>query len=334
MSRSLPPALATGVGSLPGRDVREWARFLLGELPAPYLPELPARGPGADLVGRGLGLLTDIAAEWGPRGWVLTSASGVDQRRGRAWLREDLDVIEELAAGWDGVFKIQVCGPWTMLAETELPSGHRAVRDEGAVRDVVQSLAEGLGRHVADVRRRLPAASMVVSVDEPSLPFVLEGSVPTPSGRGRVAAVEPTVVQSALTDVIVAVFEHQVGVAMHCCGRNPPIELMWKAGAGALSVDLVALGISADDELGSVLEAGIILTAGVVPSTRDAPGPSDVGASVAVVSDLFDRLGLSVHEHDVVVTPTCGLAGAEAAYAQEATRRCVEVARRLADVDE
>jgi methionine synthase II (cobalamin-independent) len=334
MKRTLDRVVATGVGSLPGTDVREAVRIVFGDLDVPHIPELPQRGPGSDMVGRGLAMLVDLPAEWGPRGWRFSDTPGADLRRAQAWLREDLDAVEEVGAEWPGPLKVQIPGPWTLLAETELSSGHRAVRDVGAIREVIQSLAEGVGRHLAEVRRRLPNAQLVVEFDEPSLPAVLEGGMPTPSGRGRVAAVEESVVQSGLTSVFAAAFEHQAGVGVHCCAAHPPIDVMWRAGAGALSLDLTAIGASADESVGAVVEGGAILLAGVVPSTRGGPGPSDVGASVAVVSALFSRLGMSVHEHDVVVTPTCGLAGADAAYAREAMRRCREVAARLNDADE
>ena len=51
---------ATGIGSWPGEDMRtalRWVRDVLGEVESdgtrfglPYLPELPARGPGADMI--------------------------------------------------------------------------------------------------------------------------------------------------------------------------------------------------------------------------------------------------------------------------------------------
>ncbi len=42
-----PAGRATGIGSLPGTDIAEAQRVVLGELPdLPHLPELPARGPG------------------------------------------------------------------------------------------------------------------------------------------------------------------------------------------------------------------------------------------------------------------------------------------------
>lgn len=55
---------ATGIGSLPGTDIVEAVKYVFGELPAlPHLPELPARGPGADMIGRSAAFLTDLPVE-------------------------------------------------------------------------------------------------------------------------------------------------------------------------------------------------------------------------------------------------------------------------------
>ena len=53
-----PQASATGMGSMPGTDVVQTCRMVFGELPdLPFLPELPGRGPGADMTGRAAALL-------------------------------------------------------------------------------------------------------------------------------------------------------------------------------------------------------------------------------------------------------------------------------------
>ena len=47
------PGAATGIGSMPGTDIDEAQRLIMGELPLlPHLAELPARGAGADMIGR------------------------------------------------------------------------------------------------------------------------------------------------------------------------------------------------------------------------------------------------------------------------------------------
>src|SRR2546423_11304956 len=88
------PGSATGVGSLPGTDTDESTRFVFGELPDfPHLPELPARGPGADLIGRGATFLVDLHVDLQPSGWRLVDRPGVDERRARDFLARDLDVL-------------------------------------------------------------------------------------------------------------------------------------------------------------------------------------------------------------------------------------------------
>ena len=146
--------------------------MVLGELPnLPYLPELPARGPGADLVGRTLALLVDMPAETTARGWRLAERRGRDLGRASGLLEADLDAMEEAAAGYAGAFKIQLAGPWTLAATLELTRSIEPVlADPGAVADLTASLAEGVATHVNAVRSRLPGASVLVQLDEPSLP--------------------------------------------------------------------------------------------------------------------------------------------------------------------
>src|SRR6516162_6880324 len=69
---------------MPGTNPAEAMRVVAGELPDfPYLPELPDRGPGADLTGRTAALLVDIPAEVTPRGWRMAERPGraLDARR-------------------------------------------------------------------------------------------------------------------------------------------------------------------------------------------------------------------------------------------------------------
>ena len=69
---------ASGVGSLPGTDPAEAVRLVVGELPDfAHLPELPARGPGADLIGRSAAFLVDLAFDLTPAGWRLVARPGI-----------------------------------------------------------------------------------------------------------------------------------------------------------------------------------------------------------------------------------------------------------------
>ncbi|MEU8438200.1 methionine synthase [Streptomyces sp. NPDC029216] len=322
-------ASATGVGSLPGGDAREAAKTATGSFEDfPYLPELPARGPGADMIGRSLGLLVDLYAHVEPSGWRISDRPGRDTRRARSWLGEDLDALEEFTQGYTGKLKVQAVGPWTLAAALELHGGEAVLQDAGACRDLAASLAEGMRGHLADVRKRVPGAEIVLQYDEPSLTAVLLGRVRSASGYRTYRAVDRQVVESGLRDLFAV---HDGEVVVHSCAPDVPFALLRRAGAAAVSFDFSLLTEREDDAIGEAVEGGMRLFAGVVPGTD---GPlSDPGGSVMGVRKLWRRLGLApgTLAESVVVTPSCGLAGASPAYARAVQAHCVRAARSLAD---
>lgn len=327
------PGAATGVGSMPGTDAREAAKVVVGSLEAlPHLPELPARGPGADLVGRGTALLVDLYAQREPSGWRIADRPGGDARRARSWLREDLDALEEFAQGHRGALKVAAPGPWTLAAGVQRRGGEAMLGDPGACRDLTASLAEGLRDHLAELRRRLPDAQVVLQLDEPSLTGVLRGTVPTASGYRTHPAVDRAVVEQALREVIAAAGD--APVVVHCCAPGVPFALLRRAGVTGISFDAELLTESEDEAIGESVEGGTALFAGVVPGTGvGTEGLSDPGSSVRGIRSLWRRLGLDpgLLTEFVVVTPSCGLAGASPAYARAALAHCVRAARSLAD---
>ncbi|WP_328788615.1 MULTISPECIES: methionine synthase [unclassified Streptomyces] len=320
---------ATGVGSLPGGDAREAAKTVTGSFEEfPYLAELPARGPGADMIGRSLGLLVDMYAHVEPSGWRISDRPGRDSKRSRSWLGEDLDALEEFTQGYTGKLKVQAVGPWTLAAALELHGGEAMLQDPGACRDLAGSLAEGLREHLADVRKRVPGADVVLQLDEPSLTAVLLGRVRSASGYRTYRAVDRQVVEGALRDLFAV---HDGEVVVHSCAPEVPFGLLRRAGATGVSFDFSLLTEREDDAIGEAVEGGTKLFAGVVPGT-DAP-LSDPGGSVMGVRKLWRRLGLApgTLAESVVVTPSCGLAGASPAYARAVQAHCVRAARSLAD---
>ncbi|MFF8317974.1 methionine synthase [Streptomyces bobili] len=321
---------ATGIGSMPGGDAREAARTVTGSFEEfPFLAELPARGPGADMIGRTAGMLVELYARVEPSGWRLGDHPGRDTRRARSWLREDLDALEEATQGYQGQVKVQAVGPWTLAAALELRNGEAALSDPGACRDLAASLAEGLRVHLAEVGRRLPGAQVVLQLDEPSLTSVLRGHVRSASGYRTYRAVDRQVVEATLREVVGV---HEGGpVVVHSCAPDVPFALLRRAGAAAVSFDFSLLTERDDDTIGEAVEAGTRLFAGVVPGTDTAL--SDPAGSVMGVRTLWRRLGLrpDLLAEAVTVTPACGLAGASPAYAREALAHCVRAARSLAD---
>ncbi|MFF8681901.1 methionine synthase [Streptomyces sp. NPDC015237] len=321
---------ATGVGSLPGDDAREAVKTATGTFEDfPFLPELPARGPGADMIGRTAGMLVELYARVEPSGWRLGDRPGRDTKRARAWLGEDLDALEEFTQGYQGPLKVQAVGPWTLAAALELRGGEAVLSDAGACRDLAASLAEGLRLHLAEVRRRVPGARVVLQLDEPSLTAVLRGRVRTASGYRTHRAVDRQVVEATLRDVAGA--HGGDPVVVHSCAPDVPFALLRRAGFAGVSFDFSLLTERDDDALGEAVESGTRLFAGVVPGTD---GPlSDPAGSVMGVRTLWRRLGLrpELLAEAVTVTPSCGLAGASPAYARRALAQCVRAARSLAD---
>jgi methionine synthase II (cobalamin-independent) len=325
----LPEGAATGIGSMPGGDSREAARVAVEATGAfPFLPELPARGPGADVIGRTLGMLVELYARVEPSGWRFGDRPGRDTKRARSWLGEDLDALEEFTQGYEGPLKVQAVGPWTLAAGVETRNGEAALRDRGACRDLAGSLAEGIGIHLADVARRVPGAQLVLQLDEPSLTAVLTGQVRTASGYQTYRAVDRTLAESALRDLIGAV---GVPVVVHICAPDVPFALLRRAGVAGLSFDFSLLTERDWDAFGEAAEGGTALFAGVVPG---ADGElSDPAGSVSGVRALWRRLGLAPGAlgTSVAVTPACGLAGASPAYARAALAHCAKAARSLVD---
>jgi methionine synthase II (cobalamin-independent) len=328
-----PPGAATAIGSMPGTDPLEAATVVVGELPdMPHLPELPGRGLGTDLIGRATALLVDIPIEVVPSGYRITARPGADHRRGVDQLRRDLDALEqavEHAGTRPSLLKVQVAGPWTLTSDVELPRGHRVLTDPGALRDVTESLAEGLRAHVAEVRKRT-GADVLVQLDEPSLPAVLAGVLPTPSKLGTVAAVPEPDARDTLAALVDAARDATGRpVIVHCCAPRPPVALIRAAGADAIALDATLLeGTPAvlTDQLGEVFDGGCVLFLGLVPSTQPATPPALEGLARPAL-DLVDRLGFprSLLAERAVPTPTCGLAGASAEWA----RRALALARDL-----
>lgn len=327
--------IATGIGSMPGDDARAYAeavRLVLGELPdLAFVPELPGRGVTANMTGRALAIMDGLGVDLQPAGWRLTDASGIDHRRARSLLAQDLDQVEELAQEWTGAFKAQVAGPWTLAATVEKPRGDKVLSDHGARRDLAQALAEGLRGHVADLRRRLPKVErLIVQVDEPMLPAVLEARVPTASGFGRHRTVHPPEASAALEVVLAAITDAGAEPWVHSCAPGVPWALVADAGARGLSVDHAMLDAKDFDALAQALDDGLVVGLGVVPSTDPVDVPTEKVLAEQVLRWL-DMLGLDpadVRER-LVITPSCGLAGASPDWGRHALSLSRDVASHL-----
>ena len=324
-----PEGSATGVGSMPGEDPDRACAIVLDELPDfAFLPELPGRGVGADIIGRTAALLVDLPVETTARGWRFADRPGRDQRRAESFLSYDLDALQAAADGYAGPLKISFCGPLTLAAQIELNrSVNPALIDPGAVADITNSLAEGIAAQVASVRARVPGATVVVQIDEPELPAVLLGRIHTASGLNLVPALDEIVARARLTSVLGAT---DASTVVHCCAPGFPFLLMKEAGAGAVSFDLALLERDDIDAVAEIAEAGLGLLVGALPTSQtQGTKPRTPRDTAAAVVTLWRRTSLDPRRlaGQVVLTPACGLAGLAPDAARTALAHCREAAR-------
>ncbi|MFG1929450.1 methionine synthase [Mycobacterium sp. NPDC048908] len=323
-------AAATGIGSWPGSSPREAAEIVIGELHTlPHLVELPARGVGADMIGRAGALLVDIGIDTVPRGYRIAGGRSSVMRRAASLLDEDVDALEEAweKAGLRGgarTVKVQAPGPITLAAELELSGGHRAITDSGALRDLAGSLAEGVATHRAQLEKRLQTP-VVVQFDEPSLPAALAGRLTGVTSLTPVHPVDEPMAMGLLDDCVAVIGGD---VLLHSCAPGLPWKALQGSAIHAVSVDVSTLTAADLDGLGDFVDGGRTVMLGTVSATAPASRPSaeEVAKSAAAVTD---RLGFprSVLRERIGITPACGLAGATPQWA----RIAVELAQKAAD---
>ena len=321
-------ATASGTGSWPGTAARQAAEVVVGELGAAlaHIVELPARGVGADIVGRAGALLVDVAIDTVPRGYRVAGRPGAVTRRAASLLDEDIDALEEAweIAGLRGSgrpVKVQAPGPITLAAELELANGHRAITDLGAVHDIAASLAEGVATHRVAVSRRLDTP-VVVQFDEPSLPAALGGRLAGVTALSPVAPIDEALAITVLDTCAAAAGAE---VLVHSCAAELPWKVLQRSNIAAVSVDAGSLQASDLDAIGEFVESGRDVMLGVVSASTPARRPSAEEVAAAVVA-VTDRLGFarSVLRDRIGITPTCGLAAATPQWA----RTAIGLARR------
>jgi methionine synthase II (cobalamin-independent) len=327
-------AAATGIGSWPGTSPRHAAEIVLGELHTlPHLVELPARGVGADMIGRAGALLVDIGIDTVPRGYRIAGGRSAVARRASSLLDEDIDAFEEAweKAGLGGgarTVKVQAPGPVTLAASLELPGGHRAITDAGAVRDLAASLAEGVSVHRAALAKRL-GTPVVVQFDEPLLPAALEGRLSGVTSLTPVHPIDESVAIGLLDDCVAAA---GLDVALHSCAAGLPWNMLQRTSIHAVSVDTSTLVAADLDGIGEFVESGRTVLLGVVASVAPAVRPAVEEVATAAVA-ITDRLGFarSILRERIGITPACGLGAATPDWARTAIELAQKVAQAFAE---
>ena len=324
------PAVATGIGSMPGIDSREATNIVVGEFGAvPHVVELPSRGPGGDPVGRTAAMLAGVdrtfEVETTVRGWRLGHTGQAALRRARAWLSEDLDSFEEYAASHQGPVKVHMLGPWSTAARIEDAAGESLIRDHGAVAEISGAAVEAASELTARVQRAVPDGQVIVHIEEPELSRVLDGRVPMSSGRLFHRAVEPAVVQAHLSIIVNAVVAANAVACVRCAAPGAPVELMLGTGARIIGIDIEQpmRSASAHESLLGAWESGVGLLLSCVPAQIDV-SRSDTGVS-APLRRLMERAGFAQVPSNVAISPTSGLAHLSPEGARTVMDACTRV---------
>lgn len=306
---------------MPGTDIDHAVRVVTEELPhLAHLPELPARGVGSDGVGRSLAIAAELAVETYAGHWQVTRQPGVEATAARRVLEEDITALSVGTLGSRGPLKVQCYGPLTLAATVRNRRGEPMLSDVSARRDLASILAEGLAVHLQRLTHVLPGRTVVLQLDEPALPAVLSGDIPVSSGLRRIPAVHGEEARELLSRVLAVAGGPTVA---HCCAARPPLQLLGDSGVDMVSLDVGLIQDVDLDDLAALLDTGVGLWAGVVPTAQPVDR-SDVAAlsreTAARVRRVWQRIGWAESEaaERTVLTPTCGLAGASQGWARQA----------------
>ncbi|MCS6710894.1 hypothetical protein JSY14_02240 [Brachybacterium sp. EF45031] len=149
------------------------------------LPAALGTEPADQLLPASLTLLADTAADLTSFGWRLGVGPSRAWARARDLRERRVEAAQVALFGLEKDLQVTALGPLTLATATFLPGGERTLADRGALRDLPEALAAGLSEHLADIRRRLPGARPRLLLREPAAQTVLDGTVPTVSGRQR-----------------------------------------------------------------------------------------------------------------------------------------------------
>lgn len=298
MGLDLAAATPTGIGSLPHRDPRRAAEFVLAATPElPFVPSLPRRSPAESMVAQAVvgiqgftvgqyGNLAVDTARIDPAAPVATSLDSDAYEGMRAFL--------DIADAATPVVKWQIVGPVTLgLALVRAGVATDVAFDvaAGAVRDHVVAVHDRVARH-------LPQAQHLVFLDEPMLTDLQDPAFPLRPA----AAID--LVSGAL-----AVIDAFGTSGVHCCGDGDWASII-AAGPGVLSMPVQAGLVGVAGYLARFLERGGWIAWGVVDPGRPIPTSPELPWRdlshlwADLVTDGCDPALLSRH---ALVTPACGL---------------------------
>ena len=320
MEWNVPAGSATAVGSLPHRDARRAASFMLEQLPVlATIPTLPRRSPAEGMIAQAVLGIQGFGL--GPYGALGVDLDRIDPE---APVETDLDsdaflgfrTFLEAARGRTGPVKWQFVGPVTLgiaLQRAGVPSELAFRVAVTAVRSHVQALH----RAIAEV---LPESRQLVVLDEPSFaevndpefPISLDAAIDAVSGA--LALIE----QTAITGV-------------HSCGAADWVSLI-AAGPQVLSFparpEIVGIGgyLARFLDSGGWVAWGAVPTDGPIPHSGDRPWKALSELWCELVKTGCDAVRLRTQS---LITPACGLGLHSETVARHVVKITAELSHRV-----
>ena len=336
-----PKCLATGIGSLPHRDIGAALGLILEALTQiPFWPQLPKLNPRESMVAQfveGLPLLKFKDKD------VIFDVS-VDRDEALAKFYERIIATDfnyfaislDYAAGLEAFLdklkiyqpknieflKGQITGPFSFAASIKLPDGKTLLSD--AI--LMDAVVNGLGMKAAWQIKKLKTykSKVILFLDEPYLGCF--GSGYTPITREEVI--------KRLNDIIEPLKEEGVLLGIHCCG-NTDWSMLAETKADIISFD--AFGfldrvILYAQDLNKFLSRGGILAWGIVPTSEfKGQGQQELvqrfqqGLEALVKKGIPQKLILERS----LITPSCGMATLSQGTAEEILRLTARVSGAL-----
>ncbi len=294
----LHPGAVTGVGSLPHRDARQAAEFVLALAPElPFVPTLPRRSPAENMIAQAVSGIRGV--DFGQYGSLSVDVRRIDPL---APVVTDLDhdaylgmrVFAEVAVGRVSAVKWQFVGPislGTALMRAGVPASPAFAVAVRAVRAHVQVIH----RYLAEA---LPGCEQVVVLDEPSFPDVMDDGFPIPPD----AAID-------LLSGALAVIEPMTLAGVHCCGKADWAGII-AAGPELLSLPVRRELLDIAGYLARFLDRGGIIIWGAVPT--DGPIFRRPERHWRELTSLWESLVAAGCDPDrligqALLSPECGL---------------------------
>lgn len=168
-------------GTFPGDDLDEALNIIAGECASNFfLPTLPQRGPTSTALAQVSALFEEIHWATGLRTFEMHTRTSPFSRAIRDRWERDWDSILEAINKYQLSGKtvtVVVPGPYTIASAVELPNGHWALTDVGAVNHLVEELS-GATNRCAEILRRESGCVPVTIIDETSAGAALAGRQP------------------------------------------------------------------------------------------------------------------------------------------------------------